>query len=106
MPRRRSAAAVEHADDQESTMAKTSPVESVDRALLALQVLARAGAPGMTLADLAAALDLNKSTVHRARSSVRSPEAMARFVRVGGGSYTCTTRVRRMRWARTACRAR
>ena len=32
-----------------------SPVESVDRALLALQALARAGAKGMTLAELAVA---------------------------------------------------
>ncbi len=53
-------------------MAQTSsPVESVDRALLALQTLARAGAHGMTLAELAAALDLNKTTVHRALAALR-----------------------------------
>ena len=49
----------------------TSPVESVDRALLTLQVLARAGARGMSLAELAAALDLNKSTVHRVLAALR-----------------------------------
>lgn len=48
-----------------------SPVESVDRALLALQALARAGAKGMTLAELAVALDLNKTTVHRALAALR-----------------------------------
>ena len=49
----------------------TSPVESVDRALLALGVLARAGARGMGLAELAAALDLNKTTVHRSLAALR-----------------------------------
>jgi IclR family acetate operon transcriptional repressor len=59
-------------DDQESTMPQTSsPVESVDRALLVLQALARAGARGMTLADLAQTLDLNKTTVHRALAALR-----------------------------------
>ena len=52
-------------------MAQTSPVESVDRALLVLQALARAGAHGMSLADLAAALDLNKTTAHRALAALR-----------------------------------
>jgi IclR family transcriptional regulator, acetate operon repressor len=49
----------------------TSPVESVDRALLTLQALARAGARGMSLAELAAALGLNKSTVHRLLAALR-----------------------------------
>lgn len=48
-----------------------SPVESVDRALLTLQVLARAGGRGMPLADLAGALGLNKSTVHRVLAALR-----------------------------------
>ena len=51
--------------------AGTSPVESVDRALLTLQALARAGARGMSLAELATALGLNKSTVHRALAALR-----------------------------------
>ena len=52
-------------------MAGGSPVESVDRALLVLQALARAGARGRPLADLAAELGLNKSTVHRALAALR-----------------------------------
>lgn len=48
-----------------------SPVEAVDRALLALQALARAGARGLTLAELASSLDLNKTTVHRALGALR-----------------------------------
>jgi len=50
---------------------QSSPVESVDRALLVLQVLADAGARGMGLADLASALDLNKSTTHRVLAALR-----------------------------------
>lgn len=46
-------------------------MESVDRALLVLQALARAGARGAPLADLAAELGLNKSTVHRALAALR-----------------------------------
>ena len=49
----------------------TSPVESVDRALLVLEALARAGAHGLSLAGLAASLDLNKTTVHRALAALR-----------------------------------
>lgn len=52
-------------------MVQSSPVESVDRALLVLQVLADAGARGMGLADLASTLDLNKSTTHRALAALR-----------------------------------
>ncbi len=48
-----------------------SPVESVDRALLVLQALARAGGRGLTLADLAASLGLHKTTVHRALQALR-----------------------------------
>ena len=48
-----------------------SPVEAVDRALLALQALARAGARGLSLAELASSLDLNKTTVHRALAALR-----------------------------------
>lgn len=48
-----------------------SPIEAVDRALLILEELAHSGARGLALADLAAALQLNKSTVHRALSALR-----------------------------------
>jgi IclR family transcriptional regulator, acetate operon repressor len=48
-----------------------SPVEAVDRALLVLQELARAGARGLTLAERASSLDLNKTTVHRALGALR-----------------------------------
>jgi IclR family transcriptional regulator, acetate operon repressor len=51
--------------------AAVSPVESVDRALLVLQTLARAGARGMSLAELAAALGLHKTTVHRVLAALR-----------------------------------
>jgi len=46
-------------------------VGSVDRALLVLQALARAGARGRPLADLAGELGLNKSTVHRVLAALR-----------------------------------
>ncbi|MCL3859395.1 IclR family transcriptional regulator [Actinotalea sp. K2] len=52
-------------------MTETSPVESVDRALLTLEELARAGAHGRSLAELASALGLNKTTVHRALAALR-----------------------------------
>ena len=55
----------------EPSGAGTSPVESVDRALLTLQVLARAGARGRSLAELAASLGLNKSTAHRLLAALR-----------------------------------
>ncbi|WP_372594512.1 IclR family transcriptional regulator, partial [Actinotalea sp.] len=48
-----------------------SPVESVDRALLVLQALAASGGHGTGLADLAAGLGLNKSTVHRTLAALR-----------------------------------
>ena len=49
----------------------TSPVEAVDRALVVLQALAGAGARGVALADLAARLGLNKTTVHRTLAALR-----------------------------------
>lgn len=55
----------------DTVQADASPVVSVDRALLALQALARAGAHGMGLAELAVALGLNKTTVHRALAALR-----------------------------------
>ncbi len=55
----------------EPSGAGASPVESIDRALLTLQVLARAGARGMSLAELAAELGVNKSTLHRVLAALR-----------------------------------
>lgn len=52
-------------------MVETSPVESVDRALRMLTTLAGAGARGMTLAELATALDLNKTTLHRGLAALK-----------------------------------
>ncbi len=52
-------------------MALSSPVESVDRALLVLQELAAAGPHGCGLADLATKLEVNKTTVHRALGALR-----------------------------------
>lgn len=51
--------------------AASGPVESVDRALLVLQALADAGPHGQGLAELAASLGLNKSTVHRTLAGLR-----------------------------------
>lgn len=51
--------------------ATTSPVASVDRALLVLQALAPTGARGMPLAALASSLNLNKVTVHRCLAALR-----------------------------------
>ncbi|WP_028044881.1 IclR family transcriptional regulator [Cellulomonas sp. URHE0023] len=48
-----------------------SPVESVDRALLVLEALARGGSAGLGLADLATAVGINKTTVHRTLAALR-----------------------------------
>jgi len=50
---------------------ETSPVQSVDKALLALQELSRAGREGLALQDLATALDLNKTSLHRTLAALR-----------------------------------
>ena len=47
------------------------PVEAVDRALRVLQALAPAGPRGVPLAELATALGLNKTTVHRTLAALR-----------------------------------
>ena len=52
-------------------MTNSSPVESVDRALLVLEALAAAGPAGMGLAELASRLGVNKTTVHRALAALR-----------------------------------
>lgn len=48
-----------------------SPVEAVDRAIVVLEALAPAGARGVPLAELAAGLGLNKTTVHRTLAALR-----------------------------------
>ncbi len=48
-----------------------SPVEAVDRALRVLEALAAAGPGGTGLAELAADLGLNKTTVHRTLAALR-----------------------------------
>lgn len=58
-------------------MTDTSPVESVDRALLVLQSLARAGSRGSSLSELATSLGLHKTTVHRALAALRFREFVA-----------------------------
>lgn len=50
---------------------ETPRVEAVDRALLLLQALADAGPSGATLAELAATVEVNKSTAYRALSTLR-----------------------------------
>ncbi|MFD6177677.1 MULTISPECIES: IclR family transcriptional regulator [unclassified Isoptericola] len=52
-------------------MTAPSPLGSVDKALLTLDALARAGAGGATLADLAAEVGANKSTLHRTLAALR-----------------------------------
>ena len=49
----------------------TSPVEAIDRALVVLEALARGGAQGVQLADLATELGLNKTTVHRTLAALK-----------------------------------
>lgn len=49
----------------------TSPMGSVDKALLALQELSAAGARGIALADLALRLGLNKTSLHRTLAALR-----------------------------------
>lgn len=51
--------------------AGASPVEAVDRALRVLEALAAAGPRGAALADLASALALNKTTIHRTLAALR-----------------------------------
>jgi DNA-binding IclR family transcriptional regulator len=49
----------------------TSPLGSVDKALLTLDTLARAGARGASLAALASEVGANKSTLHRTLAALR-----------------------------------
>ncbi|MGV1009532.1 MAG: IclR family transcriptional regulator [Dermatophilaceae bacterium] len=59
-----------------------SPIEAIDRALLLLNELAAAGAKGVSLAELAHALGINKSTAYRALFTLRSRD----FVQQDAGS--------------------
>lgn len=49
----------------------TSPVESIDRALRALNALATFGPKGRSLQDLATELEVNKTTLHRILAALR-----------------------------------
>ncbi len=48
-----------------------SPVEAIDRALLVLQALSGDGPGGCTLAELAARLEVNKTTLHRVLGALK-----------------------------------
>jgi DNA-binding IclR family transcriptional regulator len=48
-----------------------SPIGAVDKALLALDALARTGARGAPLADLASGIGVNKATLHRTLAALR-----------------------------------
>lgn len=61
----------EPSDDRNGSTDATSPLGSVDKALLTLDALARAGAGGAGLADLAAEVGANKSTLHRTLAALR-----------------------------------
>ncbi len=52
-------------------MADSSPIESVDRALQALALLADAGPRGLVLAEVATRLDIHKTTAHRTLAALR-----------------------------------
>jgi len=52
-------------------MTQSSPIGAVDKALCALDALARAGAEGASLADLAAGLGVHKATLHRTLAALR-----------------------------------
>ncbi|WP_245534434.1 IclR family transcriptional regulator [Xylanimonas cellulosilytica] len=52
-------------------MADPSPIGAVDKALLALDALARAGAGGAPLAELAADVGVHKATLHRTLAALR-----------------------------------
>lgn len=58
--------------ETETTVDKvTSPMESVDKALLALDYLSKAGGDGLQLGALATALGLKKNSLHRTLSALR-----------------------------------
>jgi DNA-binding IclR family transcriptional regulator len=55
----------------EAGASRPSPMGSVDKALLALDALAASGATGVALAELAVAVGVNKTTLHRTLSALR-----------------------------------
>ena len=56
---------------EESPDKVTSPMESVDKALLALEYLSKASGDGLQLGALATALGLKKNSLHRTLSALR-----------------------------------
>lgn len=65
-------------------MATTPPViESIDRALLVLNFLAQSGPHGAPLADISEELNINKSTVFRAISTLRARDFIAQDPNTG-----------------------
>lgn len=57
--------------DARSEHGPASPVEAIDRGLILLEALARAGAGGASLNDLAHATGMNKTTAYRALAALR-----------------------------------
>lgn len=65
-------------------MTTSSPViESIDRALLVLNFLAQSGPQGATLADISEELNINKSTVFRAVSTLKARNFIAQEPKSG-----------------------
>lgn len=60
-----------------------SPLESVDRALRLLQVLASNGAEGAALADLATAAGMHKTTAHRTLGALRHRDFVEQDAQTG-----------------------
>lgn len=60
-----------------------SPVESIDRALRTLDLVAGAGPNGITLADLSSALGVHKTTAHRSLAALRHRDYVAQDPRSG-----------------------
>ena len=58
-------------------MASDSPLESVDRALAILELVAAAGPSGLALADISSRLGVHKTTVHRSLAALRHREFVA-----------------------------
>jgi IclR family acetate operon transcriptional repressor len=58
-------------EDETGVEKVTSPMESVDKALLALDYLSKAGGDGLQLGALATALGLKKNSLHRTLSALR-----------------------------------
>lgn len=61
------------------------PVESIDRALVAMTVLSAAGPDGLTLGQLAERLGVHKTTVHRALAALKHRDFVTQDP--GSGTY-------------------